>query len=148
MLCQAYRRQYGCDFISAMRPTSTASATISTCKRPTSSPLSLLKRTPQNLQAGTSWRCGGSGTPRRELLEVDDLADALIFLLRSYSDEGHVNVGSGTDLTIRQLAEAVMRVVGFNGRLRFDRSRPDGGASQVARHQFTSVPRLEAPHWP
>jgi GDP-L-fucose synthase len=68
----------------------------------------------------------GTGSPRRELLEVDDLADALIFLLRHYSGESHVNVGVGDDITVRELAESIMRVVGVRGRLRFDPSKPDG----------------------
>jgi GDP-L-fucose synthase len=68
----------------------------------------------------------GTGTPRREFLHVDDLADALLFLMRGYSEESHVNVGVGTDLTIRELAETVQAVVGYEGRLVFDTTRPDG----------------------
>ena len=68
----------------------------------------------------------GSGTPLREFLHVDDLADALLFLMANYSDESHVNVGVGQDLTIRELAETVRDVVGFQGELVFDRSKPDG----------------------
>jgi GDP-L-fucose synthase len=68
----------------------------------------------------------GSGTPLREFMYVDDLADALVFLLKSYSDDEHVNIGVGSEMTIRQLAEMVMRVVGFDGQLKFDSSKPDG----------------------
>jgi GDP-L-fucose synthase len=73
--------------------------------------------------AVTLW---GSGTPRREFLHVDDLADALLFLMRHYSDDMHINVGVGQDMTIRELAESVRQVVGFGGELLFDTSRPDG----------------------
>ena len=68
----------------------------------------------------------GTGTPRREFMFADDLADALIFLIKHHAAEEHVNVGVGYDLTIRELAETVARVVGFEGRLVFDTSRPDG----------------------
>ena len=68
----------------------------------------------------------GSGTPRREFLHVDDLADALVFLLRTYSSAEPINVGVGHDLTIRELAETINRVVGFTGELKFDALKPDG----------------------
>jgi GDP-L-fucose synthase len=68
----------------------------------------------------------GTGRPRREFLHVDDLADACVHLLEVYSAEEHVNVGCGADLTIAELAETVRRVVGFEGRLRYDATRPDG----------------------
>ena len=68
----------------------------------------------------------GSGTPRREFLHVDDLADATVFLMRNYSDEGPINVGTGTDVTIRELADLVAATTQFKGTLRFDTSKPDG----------------------
>jgi GDP-L-fucose synthase len=68
----------------------------------------------------------GTGTPRREFLHVDDLADACVFLLKTYSDEGHVNIGSGTDITIGELAELVCDVVSFEGRIERDTTKPDG----------------------
>jgi GDP-L-fucose synthase len=68
----------------------------------------------------------GTGTPKREFLHVDDCADALLFLMKNYSDSGHINVGSGTDLTIDELARLVMQVVGFKGDLVHDTARPDG----------------------
>ena len=68
----------------------------------------------------------GTGTPRREFLHVDDLADACVFLLKTYSDQGHVNVGSGTDIPIRDLAELVCEIVGFPGGIVCDTTKPDG----------------------
>ena len=74
-------------------------------------------------QSMTIW---GTGTPRREFLHVDDCADALVFLLKNYSGDSHVNVGSGDDVTIDELARLVMQAVGFDGALVHDTSKPDG----------------------
>ncbi len=68
----------------------------------------------------------GSGTPRREFLHVDDCADALVFLMKNYSAEQHINVGSGTDITIEELARLLMKIVGFSGSLSRDAAKPDG----------------------
>jgi GDP-L-fucose synthase len=68
----------------------------------------------------------GSGTPRREFLHVDDLADAVVYLLQSYDDESIVNIGWGEDVTIRELAQIVMSVIGYSGELTLDPSKPDG----------------------
>jgi GDP-L-fucose synthase len=125
-LCQAYRRQHGRDFISAM-PTNlygpgdnfdlTSSHVIP----------ALIRKAHEAKEAGAkSMAIWGSGTPRREFLHVDDCASALIFLLKTYSGDSHVNVGSGTDLTIDELARLVMQAVGFKGTLTHDTSKPDG----------------------
>jgi GDP-L-fucose synthase len=126
MLCRAYRRQYGCDFISAM-PTNLYGPgdnfdLVSSHVIP-----ALIAKADQSKRAGgRELDVWGTGTARREFMYVDDLADALVFLLVHYSDDGHVNVGVGEDITIRELAETVMRVVGLDGKLTFDRSKPDG----------------------
>jgi GDP-L-fucose synthase len=73
--------------------------------------------------AMTLW---GTGSPRREFMHVDDCADALVYLLRNYSDEGHVNVGSGSDIPIAEAAQMICDVVGYSGGLEFDTSKPDG----------------------
>ena len=87
----------------------------------------LLRKVHEAKMAGapsiTLW---GTGTPLREFLHVDDLADACIFLLRNYSDEGHVNLGSGSELSIADLARTICRVVGYSGPLEYDLSKPDG----------------------
>lgn len=125
-LCQAYRRQYGRDFISAM-PTNlygpgdnfdlTTSHVI---------PALMRKAHTAKMANAGSMTVWGSGTPRREFLHVDDCANALIFLLKNYSGDQHVNVGSGTDVTIDELARAVMAAVGFAGTVEHDTSKPDG----------------------
>ena len=125
-LCESYRRQYGCDFISAM-PTNlygprdnfdlTSSHVL---------PALMRKFHEAKLQGAREVTIWGSGTPRREFLHVDDLADACVFLMRRYSDARHVNVGTGEDLTIRELAELVREVVHPSARLVFDRTKPDG----------------------
>jgi GDP-L-fucose synthase len=125
-LCQAYRRQYGCDFISAM-PTNLYGPGDNFHSESSHVPAALLRRFHEAKVAGASevvvW---GSGRPRREFLYVDDLADASVHLLRHYSNQSHVNIGSGYDVTIAEFADHVKRCVGFEGRIVYDRSRPDG----------------------
>jgi len=125
-LCQAYRRQHGCDFISAM-PTNLYGPgdnfdLISSHVIP-----ALIRKAHEAKLAGSgSMMIWGTGLPRREFLHVDDCASALVFLLKNYSGDSHINVGSGTDVTIDELARLVMRAVGFQGTLEHDTTRPDG----------------------
>ena len=125
-LCQAYRRQYGCDFISAM-PTNLYGPGDNFHAETSHVPAALLRRFHEAKVAGAPevvvW---GSGTPRREFLYVDDLADASVHLLRHYSDDSHVNIGAGYDVTIAEFATYIKCCVGFEGQIRYDRSRPDG----------------------
>lgn len=125
-LCQAYRRQYGCDFISAM-PTNLYGPGDNFDLLNSHVVPALLRKAHEAKSSGADhiivW---GTGTPRREFLYVDDVADALVFLLKNYSDEIHVNIGAGADLTIKELAETICETVGFQGELRFDTSKPDG----------------------
>jgi GDP-L-fucose synthase len=125
-LCQAYRRQHGCDFISAM-PTNLYGPgdnfDLRTCHVV---PALIRKMHEAKLAHAPEVANWGTGTPRREFLHVDDLADACVFLLQNYSGEQHVNVGCGEDLTIAELAETIAEVVGYPGRLAFDTGKPDG----------------------
>jgi GDP-L-fucose synthase len=125
-MCQAYRRQYGCDFISAM-PTNLYGPhdNYDLVSSHVAAAL-LVKAHRAKLEGRSELEVWGTGTPRREFMYVDDLADALVFLLKTYSGEEHVNVGVASDVTIRELAETVMRVVGLDAEIRFDRSKPDG----------------------
>src|SRR6476660_696885 len=125
-LCQAYRREYGCDFIAAM-PTNlygpgdnfdlTTSHVI---------PALMRKAHEAKLRGDGELVIWGTGTPRREFLHVDDAADALIHLMTHYSGASQVNVGSGSDLTILELAKLIANVAGFTGQIVTDPSKPDG----------------------
>ena len=125
-LAQAYRRQYGADFISAM-PTNLYGPGDNFDLKASHVVPALIAKTHAAKESGAAeveiW---GTGKPRREFLYVDDLADALVFLMRAYSGEEHVNVGTGTDVTIRELADTIRKVVGFEGGFRYDSSKPDG----------------------
>lgn len=125
-LCEAYRRQYGVDYISGM-PTNLYGPGDNFHLENSHVIPALIRKAHEAKLAGKSgldiW---GSGTPRREFLHIDDCADALVFLMKTYSGNQHVNVGSGKDVTIAELAELVMEVVGLEGGLRKDTSKPDG----------------------
>ncbi|VWX53050.1 GDP-L-fucose synthase [Novosphingobium sp. 9U] len=125
-LCAAYRRQHGCDFISAM-PTNLYGphdnfdfATSHVL------PALIRKAHEAKLRSADAITIWGTGMPRREFLHVDDLADACVFLMKRYSGEEHVNVGSGSDIAIAELAHLVCRIVGFAGAIRHDLDKPDG----------------------
>ena len=125
-LCQAYRRQHGCDFISAM-PTNLYGPGDNYDLATSHVVPALINKAHAAKTAGaTALEVWGSGRPRREFLHVDDLADALVHLLKVYSDEAPINVGRGDDVTIADLARLVAETVGFAGALRFDASKPDG----------------------
>lgn len=125
-LCQAYRRQHNCDFISAM-PTNLYGPGDNFDLNTSHVIPALMRKTHQAKIEGRSelviW---GSGTPRREFLHVDDAADALVRLMTHYSGANHVNVGSGTDLSILELAKVIAGVVGFSGAIITDPTKPDG----------------------
>lgn len=125
-MCQSYRRQYGSNFISAM-PTNLYGPHDNF--HPESShvlPALIRKFHDARLGGESSIVVWGTGQPRREFLHVDDLADACVFLMRHYDSPEHINVGTGEDLTIRELAETVRDVVHPEATLIFDTSRPDG----------------------
>lgn len=125
-LGQAYQKQYGRDYISAM-PTNLYGPGDN-FDLETSHVLPALIRKAHEAKIGgaeaiTIW---GSGTPLREFMHCDDCADALVFLLKTYSGYEHVNVGTGSDLSIRELTETICKIVGFDGAIEHDRSKPDG----------------------
>ena len=125
-LMQAYRQQYGRDWISAM-PTNLYGPGDNYDLNSSHVLPALLRKFHEAKAAGaTSVELWGSGTPLREFMHCDDLADALVFLLKEYSGHSHVNVGSGTEVSIRALAETIARVVGYEAELVFDASKPDG----------------------
>ena len=125
-LCQAYRRQHGRDFISVM-PTNLYGPGDTFDLQGSHVLPALLRKVHAARQAGADCvEVWGSGRPLREFLHVEDLADACLFMLERYSGESHVNIGSGRELSIRALAELICEVVGYEGRLVFDASKPDG----------------------
>ena len=125
-LCQAYRRQHGRNFISAM-PTNLYGPGDNYDLQSSHVIPALLRKAHEAKTSGdASIEIWGTGSPMREFLHVDDCADAIVFLMKSYSGADHVNVGSGEDLSILELVHKVMRVVGFDGEVAHDLSKPDG----------------------
>jgi GDP-L-fucose synthase len=125
-MCEAYRRQYGCNFISAM-PASVYGPNDNYDPQASHVLPAFIRKFHEAKLAGvSSVTCWGSGSPLREFLYADDLARACVFLMESYSEEQFINVGLGTDISIRDLAEAIKKVVGFEGEVIWDTSKPDG----------------------
>ncbi len=125
-LCQAYRRQYGRNFISAMPTNLYGPNDNFDLNSSHVLPALMRKFHDAKLSGATDVSVWGSGRPRREFLHVDDLASACVFLMQHYDGEAHINVGTGEDLSIRELAEMVRDVVYPQARIVFDASRPDG----------------------
>jgi len=125
-LCQAYRKQHGCDFISAMPTNLYGQGDNYDLEKSHVVPALMRKMHEAKENGDKAVSVWGSGKPLREFLHVDDLADALLFLMENYAGEEHVNVGVGEDLSIRELAETIQQAVGFEGELVFDASKPDG----------------------
>ena len=141
-LCQAYRRQYGADFISVMPCNLYGPGDNFDLAASHVIPALIRKMHEAKVSLAPSVDVWGSGKPRREFLYVDDLADALVHLVKRYSKEQHINIGSGHDVTIADLANAVKAAVGFEGTLAFDASLPDGTARKLL-----DVSRLESLGW-
>lgn len=125
-LAQAYRRQYGRDYISAMPTNLYGPGDNYDLAGSHVLPALIRKAHEAKLRGDASITIWGTGTPRREFLHVDDMADACVFLLEHYSGESHVNVGFGDDISILEVAELVCKVVGFAGTIVRDESKPDG----------------------
>jgi GDP-L-fucose synthase len=125
-LCQALRRQHGCDFISAMPTNLYGPNDNYDLQESHVLPALIRKFHEAKVRGDREVVCWGTGSPLREFLHADDLARALVFLMRNYSEEQFINVGSGSELTIRELAETVQAVTGFSGTVVWDTSKPDG----------------------
>lgn len=141
-LCEAYNQQYGRQYVSVM-PTNLYGPNDNYDLNNSHVLPALIRKAheakAQNASSLTVW---GTGSPKREFLYADDLADACVYLMESGYDGPLVNIGTGTDITIRELAETVVRVVGFNGDLSFDASKPDGTPRKLM-----DVSRLTALGW-
>lgn len=125
-LCEAYRKQFGRDFISAMPTNLYGPGDNYDALTSHVLPALIRKADEARLSGAPSMKLWGTGTPRREFLHVDDLADACVFLLKTYSEASHINVGSGADLSIAELGQLVAGVVGFDGAIEYDTTKPDG----------------------
>jgi GDP-L-fucose synthase len=141
-LCQAYRKQHGDDFISAMPTNLYGPADNYHPQNSHVIPALIRKAHEAKLAGAASMEIWGTGTPRREFLHADDCADALVHLMKVYSEPDHVNVGSGEDLPIEDLARLVMEVVGFEGELTKDTSKPDGTPRKLM-----SADKIRATGW-
>jgi GDP-L-fucose synthase len=125
-MAQAYRRQHGCDYISAMPTNLYGPGDNFDLQSSHVVPALIAKIHAAKTEGRGEVEIWGSGRPKREFLFVDDLADALVHLMKHYSGEPHLNVGTGSDVTIAELAETIARVVGWQGKFRYDASKPDG----------------------
>lgn len=141
-LCESFRRQYGCNYISVM-PTNLYGANDNYSLQNSHVLPALLRKfytaINDNQPAVEIW---GTGSPLREFLHVDDLADACFYLMQNYNDEGFVNIGTGTDLSIKDLALLVKKVTGYTGDLKFDSTKPDGTPRKLM-----DVSKLHALGW-
>ncbi|NMN60012.1 GDP-L-fucose synthase [Xanthobacter sp. SG618] len=141
-LAQAYRRQHGSDFISAMPTNLYGPGDNFDLNSSHVMPALIRKAHEAKLRGDKQIVMWGTGTPRREFLHVDDCADACVLLMKAYSDDTHVNVGSGDDVTILELTRTVCDVVGFTGEIVHDLSKPDGTPRKLM-----SADRLRALGW-
>ncbi len=141
-LCQAYRRQHGCDFVSVMPTNLYGPNDNFNLLSSHVLPALLAKIDAAERERRDTVEIWGSGRPRREFLHVDDFADAVIFLMQTWSDEEPINIGTGTDVTIAELARLIANVVGFAGRFVFDPTKPDG-----APRKLLDVSKLTVAGW-
>jgi GDP-L-fucose synthase len=148
-LCQAYHKQHGCDFISAM-PTNLYGPGDNYDPATSHVLAALLLKAHEARCAGQrTLEIWGTGKPRREFLHVDDCADALVHLMAVYSGADHINIGSGSEVSIEDLAQIIMQVVGFDGAIEKDLTRPDGtprklmDGAQMAALGWTALISLE-----
>lgn len=125
-MCQAYRRQYDCDFISAMPTNLYGPGDNFHYETSHVIPALMRKAHEAKYRGDEEMVIWGTGSPRREFLHVDDAAKAMVHLMKHYSDDSHVNVGSGIDLTIYELVQTIAKVVGYEGKIVKDVSKPDG----------------------
>jgi GDP-L-fucose synthase len=141
-LCQAFRRQYGCDFVSVMPTNLYGPGDRYDARDGHVVAALIMKIHAAKVANNATVELWGSGTPRREFLFSEDLADACVFVMKNYSDELFLNVGTGRDMTILELAESIAKIVGWKGTFTFDKSKPDGMPRKVM-----DVSRLRALGW-
>jgi GDP-L-fucose synthase len=141
-LCEAYRLQHGADFVSVM-PTNLYGPGDNYDPQDSHVPAALMRRFHEaKIDGAASTTVWGTGSPQREFLAVDDMADACVFVMKFYSDSEFLNIGTGEDSTIAAFARLVADVVGYRGRIEFDTSRPDGSPRKLL-----DVSRINALGW-
>jgi GDP-L-fucose synthase len=141
-LCQTYRRQYGCDFISLMPTNLYGPGDRYDPEGGHVVAALIMKIHAAKIENRPTVELWGTGTPRREFLFSDDLGDACVFAMRNYAGEMFLNVGTGKDMTILELAERIAKAIGWQGEFAFDRSKPDGMPRKVM-----DVSRMTALGW-
>jgi GDP-L-fucose synthase len=141
-MCQAYRRQYGCDFVSVMPTNLYGPNDNFDLQSSHVLPAVLAKIDAAVRRRDETVEIWGTGQPRREFLHVDDLADAVVFLMKTWSDEEPINIGTGEDITIAELARLIADIVGFHGHFEFDPSKPDGTPRKLL-----DINKLKASGW-
>ncbi len=141
-LCQAYRRQYGCDFISVMPTNLYGPGDRYDLDGGHVVAALIMKVHAAKVEGSSTVELWGSGTPKREFLFSEDLADACVFAMKNYSEETFLNVGTGLEMTILELAESIASVIGWRGHFTFDRTKPDGMPRKVM-----DVSRINALGW-
>jgi len=141
-LCQAYRRQYGCDFVSVMPTNLYGIGDRYDAQGGHVVAALIMKIHAAKLASSPTVELWGTGTPRREFLYADDLADACVFVMKHYSDEPFLNVGTGVDITILELAQTIAKVIDWNGTFTLNTSKPDGTPRKVM-----DVSRLRTLGW-
>lgn len=130
-LCQSYRAQYGCDFISAMPCNLYGQNDYYDAQRSHVIPALIMKIDQAKKSGNTNIKLWGTGTPLREFLYVDDLAHGLLYLLQNYSEAAPINIGSGTEITIAQLARTIGDIIGYKGTITFNPDMPDGTPRKI-----------------
>ena len=141
-LCQAYRRQYGCDFVSVMPTNLYGPGDRYDAENGHVVAGLIMKIHAAKLANSPTVELWGTGKPRREFLFTEDLADACVFVMKNYSDDLFLNVGTGNDITILELAHSISKVIGWQGTFTFNTSKPDGMPRKVM-----DVSRLRSLGW-
>lgn len=141
-LCENYRKQYGCNFISAMPTNLYGPNDNYDLKNSHVLPALLRKFHESKLEGKDKVEIWGSGTPKREFLHVDDLAEACLHLMENYNGEEWFNIGTGEDISIKELAEMIKEITGYEGKLVFDSTKPDGTPRKLM-----DVSKIHATGW-
>jgi GDP-L-fucose synthase len=141
-LCEAYRTQYGCDFISVMPTNLYGPNDNYDLQNSHVLPAMIRKFHEAKTSDNQEVNLWGTGSPMREFLHADDLAEACVYLMENYSEAGFINIGTGIDITIKELAETVKEIVGFEGNINWDTTKPDGTPRKLM-----DVSRLHAQGW-